>query len=80
MSDGAFISSEDLDLTDEKQTQSDSKDELPINLKAVREMADTQAIHKALTYTNNNISKAAEMLGVTRPTLYTLFEKYHINP
>jgi len=80
MSEGAFINSEDLDILDDKNTQEEIKNELPINLKAVREMADTQAIHRALTHTNNNISKAAELLGVTRPTLYTLFEKYHINP
>jgi len=53
-------------------------DSTPLNLKAVREAAETSAINRALGYTNNNISNAAKLLGVTRPTLYTLFNKYGI--
>jgi two-component system NtrC family response regulator len=26
----------------------------------------------------HNMSKTAELLGVTRPTLYSLIEKYHL--
>jgi two-component system NtrC family response regulator len=54
---------------------------MPFNLKEVREGAETLAIRRALTHSNNNISNTAKLLGVTRPTLYTLFEKYgiHVN-
>jgi len=31
-------------------------------------------------HATGNISKAAKMLGITRPTLYDLLEKYEINP
>jgi two-component system NtrC family response regulator len=48
-------------------------------LKEVREAAETLAIKRALTYSNNHISNTAKLLGVTRPTLYTLFEKYGIH-
>ena len=44
----------------------------------VREEAESNAIRQALNQTDNNISHAAELLGVTRPTLYNLMRKYHI--
>ncbi|TXL10097.1 hypothetical protein BMR08_10825, partial [Methylococcaceae bacterium CS2] len=40
---------------------------------------ETIAIKRALVHADNNISQAAKLLGVTRPTLYTLFSKYDIN-
>ena len=51
---------------------------LPLNLKLVREHAETIAIKRALAHADNNVSNAAKLLGVTRPTLYTLFNKYGI--
>lgn len=51
---------------------------LPLNLKEVREAAESVAIKRALAYCDNNITKTAQLLGVTRPTLYTLFDKYNI--
>ncbi|MGB4498956.1 MAG: helix-turn-helix domain-containing protein, partial [Methylococcaceae bacterium] len=51
---------------------------VPFNLREVRETAETIAIKRALIYCNNNVSNAAKLLGVTRPTLYNLFEKYDI--
>ncbi len=72
MTDETLISDEDLEL---KQS---TKEALPFNLKAVRENAETAAIKRALAVCHNNISNAAKLLGVTRPTLYSLFEKYGI--
>ncbi len=74
MTDGVNISVDDLDLNKVSDESS-----LPLNLKEVRETAECSAIKRALCYTNNNISKAAKILGVTRPTLYTLFNKYNIH-
>jgi two-component system NtrC family response regulator len=45
-------------------------------LRQVRETAEKQAINKALALSNGNISNTAGLLGVTRPTLYSLLEKY----
>ncbi len=39
----------------------------------------SKAIRVALTKCFGNISKAAEMLGITRPTLYDLLNKYGLN-
>jgi two-component system NtrC family response regulator len=72
MSEGANITFDDLGV--EQITNAS----MPFNLKEVREAAETLAIQRALTYCNKNISHTAKLLGVTRPTLYTLFEKYGI--
>ncbi len=73
MADGANISVEDLELAQNTEVSTE-----PFNLKEVREAAESIAIKRALTHSGNNISNAAKLLGVTRPTLYTLFEKYDI--
>ncbi len=57
----------------------DASYELSLNLRTVREQAETLAIQKAYALSEGNMSKAAELLGITRPTLYSLIEKYHIN-
>jgi two-component system NtrC family response regulator len=44
----------------------------------VRSAAERQAILQALSICGANISKCAELLGVSRPTLYDLMEKYGI--
>ena len=51
---------------------------LPLNLQMVRREAERDAILRALARTDGNISQASRLLGVTRPTLYNLFEKYDI--
>jgi two-component system NtrC family response regulator len=49
-----------------------------LNLREVRREAEGQAIRRALVHASGNISKAAKSLGITRPTLYDLLEKYEI--
>ena len=74
MADGKLISAEDLDLA------APADEELPVNLKAARETADRRAIRKALASAGNNISNAAKMLGISRPTLYDLMKQYGLQP
>jgi two-component system NtrC family response regulator len=74
MADGKFVSAEDLDLT------ASDGDTLPVNIKAAREEADRRAIRKALAQTDNNISSAAKLLGISRPTLYDLLKQYGLQP
>lgn len=74
MTEDVYIGLEDLALQ-----AAESEDEtLPLNLKQVREQAESIAIRRALAHADNNVSNAAKLLGVTRPTLYTLFSKYSI--
>jgi len=57
----------------------DQNFELDLNLRKVREQAESIAIQKAYALSEGNMSKCAELLGVTRPTLYSLIEKYSLN-
>ena len=74
MSDGKSISARDLDLDGGHANEG----ALPINLRAAREIADRRAIHQALTRTEHNISGAAKLLGISRPTLYDLIKQYSL--
>lgn len=52
--------------------------DISFNLRAVRVEAERSAILKALSMSDGNISTAAKLLGVSRPTLYDLVKKYDI--
>ncbi len=72
MADEMQITPEDLELADlEVEVE-------PFNLREVREEAERRAVLRALNHTDNNVSRTAEMLGVTRPTLYNLVRKYKL--
>jgi two-component system NtrC family response regulator len=73
MADGKSVTADDLDLPGKAETA-----ELPINLRAARETADRRAIRQALSRTDNNISGAAKLLGISRPTLYDLIKQYQL--
>lgn len=53
---------------------------LPINLQEARRNAEQSAIIRALSSSDENLTKAAKLLGVTRPTLYNLLEKHNLSP
>jgi two-component system NtrC family response regulator len=74
MADGKLVTAEDLDLP------ADAAEAMSVNLKAAREAADRQAIRKALAQTDGNISGAAKLLGISRPTLYDLLKQYGLQP
>lgn len=70
MAEGPLITAADLELNGATQNES------LLNLKEVRSRAERQAIQHTLSITEGNISRSAELLGVSRPTLYDLMEKY----
>ena len=72
MADGRTLSAMDLDLPGA------GGDGATLNLRAAREVADRLAIRQALARTDHNISGAAKLLGVSRPTLYDLLKQYQL--
>ena len=75
MADGKSVTAADLDLPSKAAAQQHS---LPINLRAAREVADRKAIRQAMSRSDNNISGAAKLLGISRPTLYDLLKQYRL--
>lgn len=74
----AVILSEHSMLTDEDfqfdYVQQRSGSKVPITLEAM----ERQLIRQTLDRTNNNISLAADELGISRPTLYSKIKKYNL--
>jgi len=73
MCDARSVGSADLDLPIRSE-----EGPVAINLRAAREVADRKAIRQAMSRTENNISGAAKLLGISRPTLYDLLKQYRL--
>jgi two-component system NtrC family response regulator len=73
MTDSNQVGVEDLGL----RAQADPNAEF-INLRQVREEAERRAVVKALARCNGNIAHASELLGVSRPTLYDLMNRFDL--
>ncbi len=73
MSEGAVVTASDLGLQD----PGDDPDYL--NLRVARQRAEAQAVRQSLAVARGNLSRASELLGVTRPTLYDLLAKHQID-
>lgn len=71
MADGNQISCEDMDLSSSVERTVDSS----LDLRQVRDRAEKAAIVAALGRVNGNMVKAADLLGVSRPTLYDLMHR-----
>jgi two-component system NtrC family response regulator len=69
-SEGIFVTAKDLDLAKADQ------DPPCLNLREVRKRAEIEAIQRAISSSDGNITKTAALLGISRPTLYDLWEKY----
>jgi two-component system NtrC family response regulator len=73
MAEGAVVTASDLGLQDP------TEDLEYLNLRVARQRAEVQAVRHALAIAGGNLSRAAELLGVTRPTVYDLLERHHID-
>jgi len=83
MADGQRVAADDMGLSAPALGDVDSANSgigasSDLNLRAAREEAERRTIVTALARTNNNILKAAELLGISRPTLYDLMNRLAI--
>lgn len=78
------ISADDMELKQDQDKENlniakiNLTDELT-TLKQARETIERITIEKALNETKNNISKAAKILDISRPTLYDLIAKFDLD-
>jgi two-component system NtrC family response regulator len=73
MAAGPLIEAKDLELA-----PADAQQRRLMTLREAREMAERQAISIALAEAGENVTKAAEILEVARPTLYALLSKFKL--
>ncbi len=72
MADGPQVTQQDLGLN---LTEAEIS---PLNLRQVREEAERKALVRALGRVGGNVLQAAELLGISRPTLYDLLNRHGI--
>ena len=83
MADGNRVGCEDLGLPrlpelDEQAKNLAGARSSDLDLRSVREAAERTTVVTAIARTNGNLAKAAELLGVSRPTLYDLMRRLAI--
>ncbi len=69
LAEGSFIRAEDMGF-EKKENENQS-----LNLRQSREKVEREVILRALSIHNNNVTHAAEALGISRPSLYQMMKK-----
>ena len=70
--DGTVIQARDLGFSAQEQAPAAE----PLNLREARDEAERREVARALARANGNLSKTAELLGISRPTLYDLLNRF----
>ncbi|MBP7088515.1 MAG: PEP-CTERM-box response regulator transcription factor [Candidatus Omnitrophica bacterium] len=74
LAENSFITPSELGFDSSKEEKNLSK----LSLKQARQKIEVEYIQKALAESKGNVSLAAKLLGLTRPTFYDLAKKYSI--
>jgi two-component system, NtrC family, response regulator len=69
MADGNSVNAEDLGIATVDEAQM-------FNLRQVRDDAERSAIIQVMSRVDGNVAKAADLLGISRPTLYDLLNRF----
>ncbi|MGD9615221.1 MAG: PEP-CTERM-box response regulator transcription factor [Alphaproteobacteria bacterium] len=70
MTSGSAIGAADLELEEPSEPQ------LSLDLREARLRAERMVLQQALVYSKSNMSQAAKLLGISRPTLYDLIRQH----
>jgi two-component system NtrC family response regulator len=73
MSDGPLITATDLNLVVSTEQADES-----VDLRRARDEAERTTLQRALLQEQGNVSRAAKLLGVSRPTLYDLMRHHKL--
>jgi two-component system NtrC family response regulator len=73
MAEGKQINAQDLELS------AAEGEPASYDLREARDKAERQAVVRAMGHVGGKIAQAAELLGVSRPTLYDLMKKYNLS-
>jgi two-component system NtrC family response regulator len=76
MADGNQITADDVGLAGAASAEGDRS----LDLRVTREAAEQRAVLAALARADGTIAKAADLLGVSRPTLYDLMHRLGLKP
>ncbi len=71
MAEGNSLSAQDVGLDEVS-----AEDTMPLDLRTIRDAAERKAIIAAVSRSNGNLARAADLLGISRPTLYDLMHKF----
>jgi two-component system NtrC family response regulator len=78
MSDSSVIEPEALGFTGKQLKEKVAQDGV-MTLKDARDRTEREMVAAAIENKGNNMAKAAEILGISRPTLYDLIKKHALN-
>lgn len=76
MADGNQITAEDIGISSVDSAAHDRS----LDLRVTREAAEQRAVLAALARTDGTVAKAADLLGISRPTLYDLMHRLGLKP
>ena len=74
MADGRLVDAPDLELAAPGEAA------LDFDLRAARLRAEREVLQRALAHSNNRLTVAAKLMGISRPTMYGLLESHDLMP
>jgi len=76
MADGPLVTADDLELAAPDAASRPAPTAAEFDLRAARMRAERETIERALAHAGGSVAAAAKLLGISRPTLYGLFESH----